>query len=69
MAYWTTDTRPLFNAEYDRQMRIIRNMSLTEWLTLANTLNLRRNDREGAAHRMAFRVLQQKGIVPAEAVE
>ena len=34
MAYWTTDTRPLFNAEYDRQMRIIRNLSLTEWVRL-----------------------------------
>ena len=69
MAYWTTDTRPLFNAEYDRQMRIIRNLSLTEWVRLTNALNLRRNDREGAAYRMAFRALKQKGVVPVDAAE
>ena len=66
MAYWTTETRPMFNAEYDRQMRMIRNMTLTEWLTLADTLGLRRNDREGAAYRLAFRALQQRGIVPVD---
>lgn len=69
MAYWTTETRPMFNAEYDRQMRMIRNMTLTDWLKLADTLGLRRNDREGAAYRLAFRALRQNGIVPVDAIE
>lgn len=59
----TTETLAMFNAETDRQLHAIWQMTLMGWVALADELGVRRNDRLGAAQLLAKHVLTQRGVL------
>jgi hypothetical protein len=57
------ETLKLLNAEFNAQLTLIRSMELSQWLSLASSLGVEKNDREHAAKKLAIRSLRSKGLL------
>ena len=57
------ETLKLLNAEFNAQLTLIRSMELSQWLSLASSLGVERNDREHAAKKLAIRSLKSRGLI------
>ena len=57
------ETLKLLNAEFNAQLTLIRSMELSQWISLASSLGVERNDREHAAKKLAIRSLKSRGLI------
>ena len=57
------ETLKLLNAEFNAQLTLIRSMELSQWLSLASSLGVERNDREHVAKKLAIRSLKSRGLI------
>ena len=57
------ETLKLLNAEFNAQLALIRSMELSQWLSLASSLGVEKNDREHAAKKLAIRSLKSRGLI------
>ena len=57
------ETLKLLNAEFNAQLTLIRSMELSQWLSLASSLGVEKNDREHAAKKLAIRSLKSRGLI------
>ena len=57
------ETLKLLNAEFNAQLTLVRSRELSQWLNLASSLGVERNDREHAAKKLAIRSLKSRGLI------